>query len=66
MPEGYLAQLMDRTKCMSYANLSQLVRNQHHTSKYWPAILALAEETNPEGFAAWAAANPDKLPQVAA
>lgn len=65
MPDGYLATLVERTGCMNYSNLAQIVRNQFHKSKYWPAVLALAEETNPQGFAAWAAQNPDKLPAVA-
>lgn len=65
MPEGYLAILVDRTGCMSYSNLAQIVRNQFFNSKYWPAVLKLAEETNPAGYATWAAANPDKVPAVA-
>jgi hypothetical protein len=65
MPEGYLGVLVERTGCMSYSNLAQIVRNQFSNSKYWPAVLALAQETNAEGYAAWAAANPDKLPAVA-
>jgi hypothetical protein len=62
MPDGYLSQLMDRTGSRSYSNLAQIVRSQHHTSKYWPSVLALAEATNPTGYAAWVEANPDKLP----
>lgn len=65
MPEGYLALLVERTGCMSYSNLAQIVRNQFAKSKYWPAVLALAQETDPNGYATWAAANPDKLPAVA-
>jgi hypothetical protein len=65
MPEGYLAQLMATTGSRSYSNLAQIVRTQHYTSKYWPAVLALAEATNPVGYAAWAAANPEMLPAVA-
>jgi hypothetical protein len=65
MPEGYLSQLMDRTGSRSYSNLAQIVRTQHYTSKYWPAVLALAKATNPEGYAAWVAANPDMVPAVA-
>jgi hypothetical protein len=65
MPEGYLAQLMATTGSRSYSNLAQIVRTQHYTSKYWPAVLALAEATNPTGYAAWAAANPEMLPAVA-
>jgi hypothetical protein len=66
MPEGYLAILVDLTGCMSYSNLAQIVRNQFFKSKYWPAILKLAEETNPQGYALWAAANPDKVPAAVA
>jgi hypothetical protein len=29
------------------SNLSQIVRLKHTASKYWPAVLALAETTNP-------------------
>jgi len=64
MPDGYLSQLIDRTGSKSYSNLAQIVRSQHHTSKYWPAVLSLAEATNPAGYAAWVEANPDKLPVV--
>jgi hypothetical protein len=65
MPEGYLAKLIELTGCKNYSNLAQIVRNEHSTSKHWPAILRFAEETNPAGFALWAAAHPDKLPTVA-
>jgi len=65
MPEGYLAKLMDLTGTKNYSNLAQIVRNEHTTSKHWPAVLALAEETAPARYALWAAANPDKLPAVA-
>lgn len=66
MPEGYLGQLVDATGSKNYSNLAQIVRNEHSTSKHWPAVLALAEATHPARFAAWAAANPDKLPAVPA
>lgn len=65
MPEGYLSLLADRTGCTSMPDLSQIVLRERSTSKYWPAVLALAEATNPTGYAAWVAANPDKLPAVA-
>lgn len=65
MPEGYLSLLADRTGCTSMPDLSQIVLRERSGSKYWPAVLALAEATNPQGYAAWAAQNPDKLPTVA-
>jgi hypothetical protein len=65
MPEGFLGTLADRTGCTSVPDLSQIVRLERSRSKYWPAVLKLAKETNPQGFASWAAANPDKLPAVA-
>lgn len=66
MPDGYLAKLITSTGSKNYSNLAQIVRNEHTGSKHWPAVLALAEAANPEGFARWAAANPDKLPAVPA
>ncbi|MVN78944.1 hypothetical protein GO988_21655 [Hymenobacter sp. HMF4947] len=65
MPEGFLGTLADRTGCTSIPDLSQIVLRERVKSKYWPAVLALAEATNPQGYAAWAQANPDKLPAVA-
>jgi hypothetical protein len=65
MPEGFLGILADRTGCTSMPDLSQIVLRERTRSKYWPAVLKLAEETNPQGFAIWAAANPDKVPAVA-
>ncbi len=64
MPDGFLGTLADKTGCTSVPDLSQIVRRERSRSKYWPAVLALAEATNPQGYAAWAAANPDKLPAV--
>jgi hypothetical protein len=65
MPDNYTVELAKRTESKNVSNLSQIVRLEHTRSKYWPAVLALAEETNPAGFALWAAANPDKVPTVA-
>lgn len=62
MPESYLGQLVASTGCKNYSNLAKIVRYEHTTSKFWPAVLALAEAAKPEAYAAWAAANPDKLP----
>lgn len=64
MPEGYLAQLVASTGCKNYSNLAKIVRYEHHTSKFWPAVLALAEATDPQAYAAWVAQNPDKLPHL--
>jgi hypothetical protein len=64
MPDNYTVELAKRTGSKNVSNLSQIVRLEHTASKYWPAVLALAEATNPKGYAAWAAANPDKLPAV--
>jgi hypothetical protein len=64
MPEGFLGTLADRTGCTAMPDLSQIVLRQRSRSKYWSAVLQLAQETNPEGYTAWAAANPDKLPAV--
>lgn len=56
MPEGYLARLSDLTGVRTIPNLSQIVRYEQQSSKHWPAVETLARETNPEGFAAWKAA----------
>lgn len=60
--EGWMKPLAQRSGVKDSGTLSRLVNLEYHTSKHWPAVLALAEETNPQGFAAWAAANSDKLP----
>lgn len=57
MPDGFLGMLADRTGCKSVPDLSQIVLRERTTSKYWPAVLALALETNPAGYAAWEAAH---------
>jgi hypothetical protein len=56
MPEGYLARLSDLTGVRTIPNLSQIVRYEQQSSKHWPAVESLARQTNPEGFAAWKAA----------
>ena len=65
MPDNYTVELAKRTESKNVSNLSQIVRLEHTRSKYWPAVLALAQETNPTGYATWAAANPDKVPAAA-
>lgn len=57
MPDGFLGTLADRTGCKSVPDLSQIVLRERTTSKYWPAVEALAKQTNPEGFARWQAAH---------
>jgi hypothetical protein len=66
MPLGFTRILRDRTTCRDKGAISDLVSIENPGSKYWPAVLRLAEETNPAGYAAWAAANPKKLPAIAA
>jgi hypothetical protein len=65
MPGNYTVELAKLTGSKNLSNLSQIVRLEHSASKYWPAVLALAEATNPEGYTAWAAANPNMVPAVA-
>ena len=62
MPDNYTVELAKSTGSKNVSNLSQIVRLEHTNSKYWPAVLKLAQETNPQGYATWAAANPDKVP----
>jgi hypothetical protein len=57
MPEGFLRTLLARTKCKQKTTISDVVLQQSTSSKYWPAVEALAKETNPEGFAKWEAAH---------
>lgn len=62
MPPGFVTTLAERTGLTDPSAVSKLVRFEQASSKYWPTVLALAEETDPAGFAQWVAANPDKLP----
>ncbi|MGI4822279.1 MAG: hypothetical protein ACRYFV_13800 [Janthinobacterium lividum] len=57
MPTGFLRLLLDRTGCKQRATISDVVLLEATTSKYWPAVEALARETNPEAFAQWESAN---------
>lgn len=66
MPAGFLRLLSDRTGCANDPTLTTVIARERHTSKYWPAVLELAEKTDPAGYATWAEANPEKLPKVAA
>jgi hypothetical protein len=64
MPVGYTRKLMKLTGCMQRQTMCDIVLTENPRAKYWPAALQLAEETDPERYAAWAAAHPDKLPAV--
>jgi hypothetical protein len=55
MPSGFLRTLLDRTGCKQRATISDVVLLEATTSKYWPAVEALAKENNPSGFAQWEA-----------
>ncbi|MGI4867831.1 MAG: hypothetical protein ACRYFZ_28195 [Janthinobacterium lividum] len=66
MPPGFLPLLCKRTSSANLSNMSQVVSLENHRSTFWPAVLKLAEETNPTSFAIWAAANPDKVPAAVA
>lgn len=57
MPEGFLRMLLNRTGCKQRATISDVVLLEATTSKYWPAVEALAKETNAEGFAQWEASH---------
>ncbi|GAA3940755.1 hypothetical protein [Hymenobacter algoricola] len=62
MPEGFLKKLADLTGCRQRATLSGVVTYEATASKYWPAVEALARETNPAGFAQWQAAQAEHAP----
>jgi hypothetical protein len=64
MPDNYTVTLSAQTGCKNVSNLSQIVRLEHTNSKYWPAVEALAQKTNPTGFAAWKAAQVVPEPEV--
>ena len=57
MPQGFLRILLASTGCKQRATISDVVLLESTASKYWPAVEALAKETNPEGFAQWEAAH---------
>jgi hypothetical protein len=56
MPPGFTTLLCKRTGSKNIPNMSMVVSLENTASKYWPEILKLAQETNPEGFAKWEAA----------
>ena len=55
--DGWMKPLAQRSGVKDSGTLSRLVNYEHTTSKHWPAVVALAKETNPAGFAAWEAAH---------
>lgn len=66
MPAGFTRTLRERTTCRDKSAIADVVNSENAGSKYWPAVLVLAEETDPSRYAAWAAEHPEKLPAVAA
>lgn len=66
MPAGFLGILVRRCKLNTTRYLQEVIALENATYKNWGEVLKLAKETNPAGFAAWAAANPEKLPAKAA
>jgi len=61
MPEGFTRTLQARTGCKQKSTVADVVMSESTRSKYWPAVLQLAEETNPDGFARWQAAQPEAV-----
>ena len=64
MPKGFLPLLCKRTGSGNLSNMSQVVNLENTNSGFWPAVLALAEETDPAGLAAWKAAQVPVEPEV--
>lgn len=63
--EGWMKGVALHTGVKDSGTLSRLVNLEYHTSKHWPAVLEYARKVNPQGYATWVAANPDKVPAVA-
>jgi hypothetical protein len=61
MPAGFLPLLCKRTKSSNLSNMSQVVSLENSNSRFWPAVLQLARETNPEGFARWESAQAEPV-----
>lgn len=57
MPDGFIRTILNATGCKQRATISDVVVLEQTNSKYWPAVEALAKETNPTGFALWEAAH---------
>ena len=57
MPAGFLPLLCKRTKSANLSNMSQVVNLENTRSAFWPAVVQLAQETNPAGYARWEAAH---------
>lgn len=66
MPKGHLPKLCKQNGTANLSYMSQVVNLENDRAAAWPLVLAMAEANDPEGYAQWAAANPDKLPKVAA
>jgi hypothetical protein len=53
MPEGYIAKIAEQTGQTNPGNISQMVRLEQVTNKHWPVVERVAQENDPQGFAAW-------------
>lgn len=56
MPENFIALLAKDTGVTDPSAISKLVRYPNPKSKHWRHAAALAQKTNPEGYARWEAA----------
>ena len=61
MPPRYVHELQQRTGCKQRQTIWEVVKQQVTGSKYWAAVIQLAKETNPEGFAQWQAAHSQEV-----
>lgn len=62
MPPNHLGILAKRCKLNTMRYLQEVIALENAGYKNWPEVLKLAEETDPAGYAEWAAQNPEKLP----
>jgi hypothetical protein len=57
MPDGFIRTILEATGCKQRSTISDVVLLEQTSSKYWPAVEAVAKANNPEGFAQWQAAH---------
>ncbi len=57
MPRGFVGLLVKATGITDPAAISKLVNLEQTTYTGWSAVVKLAQETNPQGFAQWEAAH---------
>jgi hypothetical protein len=53
MPYGYSIAIAKATGGKNISTIVNVVSMENPNSKYWPAAVALAKKTNPEGYAKW-------------